>query len=76
MSHLWVNWVDINRLRHSYGWREQIDEPLIDSLLTAGATRVDIFAGQPPAGMVQGGRVMVEPIALPAEPTTTSRVRE
>lgn len=40
ITHLWINWSEVERLRRTYGWWEQIDETLVDSLLAAGGRRL------------------------------------
>ncbi len=60
VTHIWINWSEIRRLRQTYGWWESVDEKLIDSLVAAGAVRIDL-----PNAATWAGRPVVEVLALP-----------
>ena len=40
LTHLYVNWHEIHRLKTTYGWWREIDRDLIEGLIDAGATDV------------------------------------
>jgi len=65
VTHLWINWGEIHRLRTTYGWWPEIDHALIDGLITAGAHDVPIFNRPVPPEMKLDGRPIVQLLDLP-----------
>ncbi len=60
VTHLLINWPEILRLHHTYGWWPQINPTLIDSLLDAGAVDLNIPTARDPKG-----RPAVQMLQLP-----------
>ena len=62
VKYLLVDWSEITRFRRTYGWWQQIDEALIQSILDAGAKAQSLFDAPTPLG--PNGRPMLEFIEL------------
>ena len=73
VTHIWIHWGEIDRVRKTYGWWDEINEPLIEGLVAAGAQDVDVLNEGPPAA---GHRPLVEMLILPrAQAGTKPRTR-
>jgi len=62
VTHLLVNWSEIDRLQRTYGWWDTVTGELVDSLLTAGAVKVPLA---PPVWYNGRPVVDVEMLVLP-----------
>jgi hypothetical protein len=60
ITHIWINWSEIVRVRRTYGWFDEVTGELFDALRAAGASDVPVARGLP---TVQG-RPAVELLRL------------
>jgi hypothetical protein len=67
ITHLWVHWVEIGRLRRTYGWWDEITPAFIDSLIAAGATAIDLDSGEYRVPRLPDGRLAIQFLAVPEE---------
>ncbi len=73
ITHVWVHWGEIGRLRRTYGWWEVVDEALFRRLRAAGMRPLRTLPPDaPPAFFLPDGRPIVQLFALPASAAAAS----
>ena len=65
VTHVWVHWAEIRRVRKTYGWWKEITKGLIDSLIAAGAKEVDLRGAGVPNSDSWPGQAAVQMLVLP-----------
>lgn len=75
ITHVWVHWAEIGRLRRTYGWWEVVDEELFRRLQAAGMRPVRTLPPDaPPAFFMPDGRPVVQLFALPESAAAASGI--
>jgi len=70
ITHILVNWNEIDRLRRTYGWWGEITPALVDALLDHGAERFPLEVPR-----MSNGRPVVEVLILPPTATASASLR-
>ena len=65
ITHLYINWREIRRVRSTYGWWDEITPELIDALGAAGCRELDIWPEDVRRPVLPDGRPASQMFALP-----------
>jgi hypothetical protein len=62
---VWVHWGEIQRVRGTYGWWNEVDYSLIDGLIAAGAKQLPIAVDPAEEIRMPDGRPAIQMLELP-----------
>lgn len=68
VTHIWVHWIEIQRIRGTYGWWQDITPEFIDRLIAAGARPIDLDSADYRVPRLADGRPGIQLLAVPERP--------
>jgi hypothetical protein len=60
VTHLWIHWGEIHRVRQTYGWWSEVTPGLVDRLVAAGARPIDLDVPGAALPRLEEGRPLIQ----------------